>query len=219
MINYIPKQGKELSKEEIKKLIDENHVKFIRLQFVDINGMVKNMAVPAKQIDKILNNELMLDGSSIKGFRSIETSDMYFYPDCSTFAILPWREKEGKWNVARIICDIHNADGTPFEGCPRCNLKRVIKEAEEMGMVNKVVPFEQLEDETVDWCKTIMKRSPMAIRMIKRALNAELDGQHGLMEFAGDATLMYYLMAEAQEGKNAFLEKRDPDFDQFPKFP
>ena len=93
------------------------------------------------------------------------------------------------------------------------------KEAEEMGMVNKVVPFEQLEDETVDWCKTIMKRSPMAIRMIKRALNAELDGQHGLMEFAGDATLMYYLMAEAQEGKNAFLEKRDPDFDQFPKFP
>ena len=89
MINYVPKQGKELSKEEIKKLIDENHVKFIRLQFVDINGMVKNMAVPAKQIDKILNNELMLDGSSIKGFRSIETSDMYFYPDRSTFAILP----------------------------------------------------------------------------------------------------------------------------------
>ena len=93
------------------------------------------------------------------------------------------------------------------------------REAEEMGMVNKVVPFERLEDETVDWCKTILKRSPMAIRMIKRALNAELDGQRGLMEFAGDATLMYYLMEEAQEGKNAFLEKRDPDFQKFPKFP
>ena len=93
------------------------------------------------------------------------------------------------------------------------------KEAEEMGMVNKVVPFERLEDETMEWCETILKRSPMAIRMIKRALNAELDGQRGMMEFAGDATLMYYLMAEAQEGKNAFLEKRDPDFDQFPKFP
>lgn len=92
-------------------------------------------------------------------------------------------------------------------------------EAEKMGMVNKVVPLEQLEDETVDWCKTILKRSPMAIRMIKRGLNAELDGQRGLMEFAGDATLMYYLMEEAQEGKNAFLEKRDPDFQQFPKFP
>ena len=76
-----------------------------------------------------------------------------------------------------------------------------------------------LEDETVEWCETILSRSPMAIRMIKRALNAELDGQRGMMEFAGDATLMYYLMAEAQEGKNAFLEKRAPDFDQFPKFP
>lgn len=93
------------------------------------------------------------------------------------------------------------------------------KEAEEMGMVNKVVPFDQLEDATMEWCEIILKRSPMAIRMIKRALNAELDGQRGLMEFAGDATLMYYLMAEAQEGKNAFLEKRDPNFDQFPKFP
>lgn len=92
-------------------------------------------------------------------------------------------------------------------------------EALEMGMINKVVPFECLEEETVEWCRTILKRSPMAIRMIKRALNAELDGQHGIMEFAGDTTLMYYLMAEAQEGKNAFLEKRDPDFDQFPKFP
>ena len=92
-------------------------------------------------------------------------------------------------------------------------------EAEKMGMVNKVVPLTELEDTTVEWCKTIMKRSPMALRMLKRALNAELDGQHGLMEFAGDATLMYCLMEEAQEGKHAFLEKRDPDFQQFPKFP
>ena len=93
------------------------------------------------------------------------------------------------------------------------------QEALEMGLINKVVPFDRLEDETVEWCETILQRSPMAIRMIKRALNAELDGQRGLMEFAGDATLMYYLMEEAQEGKNAFLEKRDPDFAQFSKFP
>lgn len=92
-------------------------------------------------------------------------------------------------------------------------------EVEAMGLVNKVVPLERLEDETVEWCKTIQRRSPMAIRMIKRALNAELDGQHGLMELAGDATLMFYLMDEAQEGKNAFLEKREPDFSKFPKFP
>lgn len=93
------------------------------------------------------------------------------------------------------------------------------QEALEMGMVNTVVPFDKLEETTVEWCRTIMKRSPLAIRMIKRALNAELDGQAGMMEFAGDATLLYYLMDEAQEGKNAFLEKRDPDFNQFPKFP
>ncbi len=93
------------------------------------------------------------------------------------------------------------------------------QEALEMGLVNKVVPLERLEDETVEWCETILQRSPMAIRMIKRALNAELDGQRGLMEFAGDTTLMYYLMEEAQEGKNAFLEKRAPNFEQFPKFP
>lgn len=93
------------------------------------------------------------------------------------------------------------------------------EEAEKMGMVNKVVSLDQLEDTTVSWCQTIAKRSPMAVRMIKRGLNAELDGQRGLMEFAGDATLMFYLMDEAQEGKNAFLEKRDPNFDQFPQFP
>ena len=99
-----------------------------------------------------------------------------------------------------------------------CNQYSAI-EAEKMGMVNKVVPFDQLEDTTVEWCRTIMLRSPLAIRMIKRGLNAELDGQHGNMELAGDATLMYYLTQEAQEGKHAFLEKRQPNFQQFPKFP
>ncbi len=92
-------------------------------------------------------------------------------------------------------------------------------EAEKMGMVNKVVALEKLEETTVDWCRTITKRSPMAIRMVKRGLNAELDGQRGLMEMAGDATLMFYFMEEALEGKKAFLEKRDPDFDRYPKFP
>lgn len=93
------------------------------------------------------------------------------------------------------------------------------QEAMDMGMVNKVVPLADLEDTTVAWCKTIMKRSPLAVRMIKRGLNAELDGQVGIMEMAGDATLMYYLMEEAQEGKHAFLEKRDPDFGKYPLFP
>ena len=88
-----------------------------------------------------------------------------------------------------------------------------------MGLVNKVVPFEKLEDEVVEWAETIMRHSPLALRMIKAGLNAELDGQAGIQELAGDATLLYYLTDEAQEGKNAFLEKRSPDFKQYPKFP
>lgn len=93
------------------------------------------------------------------------------------------------------------------------------QEALEMGLVNKVVPYDQLEDEVVDWCKTMMQRSPLALRMLKLAMNAELDGQVGLQELAGNATLLYYLTEEAQEGKRAFLEKRAPDFQKFPKFP
>jgi naphthoate synthase len=93
------------------------------------------------------------------------------------------------------------------------------KEAYQMGMVNKVVPLTHLEDETVEWCRKIMTRSPLAIRMIKAGLNAELDGQAGIQELAGNSTMLYYLTEEAQEGKNAFLEKRDPDFKKFPKLP
>lgn len=93
------------------------------------------------------------------------------------------------------------------------------REALEMGLVNKVVPMEELEATVLAWCKKIQAKSPLAIRMLKRAFNAELDGQAGLQELAGDATLLYYLSEEAKEGKNAFLEKRDPDFRQFPKFP
>ncbi|MCS7004969.1 MAG: 1,4-dihydroxy-2-naphthoyl-CoA synthase [Cytophagales bacterium] len=93
------------------------------------------------------------------------------------------------------------------------------QEALEMGLVNKVVPLEKLEEETVNWCKIMLERSPFALRMIKLGLNAELDGQAGIQEFAGNATLLYYLTEEAQEGKNAFLEKRKPNFHKFPKFP
>ena len=93
------------------------------------------------------------------------------------------------------------------------------QEALKMGMVNKVVPLKELENITLEWCAIMQKRSPLALRMIKRSLNAELDGQHGLMQLAGVATLLYYLTEEAQEGKNAFLEKRDPNFKKYPKFP
>lgn len=131
--------GKVYTAKEIKEIIKANNVKFIKLQFVDINGQVKNMSVPSEQIDKALNNEIMLDGSSIKGFRSIETSDMFFHPDINSFQILPWRGSDGV-NSARLICDIYNADGTPFEGCPRCNLKRVMQEAEKLGFSMNIGP-------------------------------------------------------------------------------
>ena len=93
------------------------------------------------------------------------------------------------------------------------------EEAERMGMVNKVVPLAQLEDTCVEWAEIMMERSPLALRMIKAGLNAELDGQAGIQELAGDATMLYYTMDEAQEGGKAFLEKRKPDFDKYPKFP
>jgi len=92
-------------------------------------------------------------------------------------------------------------------------------EALDMGLVNKVVPLEKLEDTYVEWAEKVMEKSPLAIRMLKCAFNAELDGQAGIQELAGNATLLYYLSDEAKEGKNAFLEKRKPDFDKFPKFP
>ena len=131
--------NKQFTEDDIKGFIKDYNIKFIKLQFVDINGHVKNMTIPSQHIEKALNNEIMLDGSSIKGFRSIETSDMFFHPDKNSFQILPWRGKDGA-NSARLICDIYNADGTPFEGCPRCNLKRVMKEAEKMGFSMNVGP-------------------------------------------------------------------------------
>lgn len=93
------------------------------------------------------------------------------------------------------------------------------QEACDMGMVNKVVPLDRLEEVTVEWCKKIMMRSPLALRMIKAGLNAELDGQAGIQELAGNSTMLYYMTDEAQEGKKAFLEKRDPDFKKYPRLP
>jgi len=93
------------------------------------------------------------------------------------------------------------------------------KEALDMGLVNKVVPLKKLEDTTIEWCNKILEKSPLALRMLKASFNAELDGQSGIQELAGNATLLYYLSEEAKEGKNAFIEKRKPDFSKYPKFP
>ena len=126
-----------MTREEILKIIKQKNVSFFRLQFVDIFGFLKNIALPLSQIEKALDGKIMFDGSSIEGFVRINESDMYLKPDYDTFTVLPWREKGGK-NAARIICDVYKPDGTPFIGCPRNNLKRVLADAKQMGYTMNV---------------------------------------------------------------------------------
>ncbi|MGE7689411.1 type I glutamate--ammonia ligase [Lysinibacillus sp. NPDC097214] len=119
------------TKEDIKRLIEEKNVSFIRLQFTDILGTIKNVEIPVSQLDKALENKMMFDGSSIEGFVRIEESDMYLYPDLDSFVVFPWTSEKGK--VARFICDVYTAKGEPFAGDPRNNLKRILKKMEDMG--------------------------------------------------------------------------------------
>ncbi len=128
----------KLTNEEVRKLAKELGVKFVRLQFTDIFGILKNVAITVEQLDKALDGELMFDGSSIEGFVRIEESDMYLRPDPSTFVVFPWKPREGA--VARLICDIYNSDGTPFEGDPRYVLRRAVGEAADMGYTMNVGP-------------------------------------------------------------------------------
>ena len=119
------------SKEDIIRMVKEEDVEFIRLQFTDIFGQLKNVAITASQIEKAVNDQVMFDGSSIEGFVRIDESDQYLYPDLDSFAIFHWRPSHGR--VARLICDVHDPDGKPFVGDPRHVLKRALKRAEEMG--------------------------------------------------------------------------------------
>jgi glutamine synthetase len=121
----------EYTKEDIIRIVQDEGVEFIRLQFTDIFGMLKNVAITAKQLEKALDNKCMFDGSSIEGFVRIEESDMYLRPDINSFVIFPWRPQTGK--VARMICDVYTADEKPFEGDPRYVLKRALKKASDMG--------------------------------------------------------------------------------------
>lgn len=121
MANVTVNGTSKATKESIKKIVADKNVKFIRLQFTDILGTIKNVEIPVSQLDKALDNKMMFDGSSIEGFVRIEESDMYLRPDLDTFMIFPWTAEKGK--VARLICDIARPDGSPFEGDPRSNLK------------------------------------------------------------------------------------------------
>lgn len=129
---------KTYTKEDILRLVQDEDVEFIRLQFTDIMGNLKNVAITSSQLEKALENKCMFDGSSIEGFVRIEESDMYLYPDFSTLEIFPWRPQQGK--VARLICDVYRPNGEPFEGDPRYVLRRAIREAEKMGYTFAVGP-------------------------------------------------------------------------------
>jgi glutamine synthetase len=126
--------SKKYSKEDIFRFVQEDNVKFIRLQFTDLLGSIKNVEIPVSQLEKALDNKMMFDGSSIEGFVRIEESDMYLYPDVDTWVVFPWTAEKGK--VARLICDIYKPDGTPFEGDPRANLKRIVNEMKELGFTS-----------------------------------------------------------------------------------
>ena len=119
------------TKEDIIRKIKEEDIEFIRMQFTDIFGQLKNVAITASQIEKAVHNEVMLDGSSIEGFVRINESDQYLYPDLDSFVVFPWRPQHGK--VARLICDVHNPDGSLFVGDPRGVLKKVLERAKRMG--------------------------------------------------------------------------------------
>jgi glutamine synthetase len=129
---------KHYTKQDIIRMVEEDDVEFIRLQFTDMFGNLKNVAVTTSQLEKVLNNECMFDGSSIEGFARIEESDMYLHPDFNTYVTFPWRPQQGK--VARLICDVYTMEQKPFEGDPRYVLKKVLKEAAAMGYVIDVGP-------------------------------------------------------------------------------
>lgn len=126
------------TRKDILRLVEEEDVGFIRLQFTDIFGTMKNVAITTSQLEKALDNQIIFDGSSIEGFARIEDSDMYLYPDLDTFTIFPWRPQQGK--VARLICDVYKPDGSIFEGDPRYILKKVLSEAKASGYDFNVGP-------------------------------------------------------------------------------
>lgn len=129
---------KNYSKLDIMRLVEDEDVEFIRLQFTDILGNLKNIAITSSQLERALDNKCMFDGSSIEGFVGIEDSDMFLYPDLSTLEIFPWRPQQGK--VARMLCDIYRPNGMPFEGDSRYVLKRAIQKAADMGYTFDVGP-------------------------------------------------------------------------------
>ena len=189
------------TKEDIFRLVEEEDVEFIRLQFTDIFGVLKNAAITSGQLKRALNNRCMFDGSVIEGFVRIEESDMYLYPDLDTFEIFPWRPQQGK--VARLICDVRRPGGQPFEGDPRYVLKQAIKEAADMGYEFHVGPECELflfhtDDEGNPTTNTHEKGSYFDVGPLDLAENVRRDIVLALEDMGFEIEASYHEMSHGQ---------------------
>lgn len=188
-------------KEDIFRIVEEEDVEFIRLQFTDMFGMLKNVAITSSQLKKALDNRCMFDGSAIEGFVRVEESDMYLYPDLDTFEIFPWRPQQGK--VARLICDVYNTDRTPFEGDPRYVLKKVLEEAKQMGFTFQVGPeceffLFQMDEEGRPTTKTNEMAGYFDVGPIDQAENVRRDIVLNLEEMGFEIETSHHEIAPAQ---------------------
>ena len=183
-------------KEDIFRMVEEEDVEFIRLQFTDMFGMLKNVAITAGQLEKALNNRCVFDGSAIEGFVREEETDMYLHPDLDTFTIFPWRPQQGK--VARLVFDVYGPDGTPFEGDPRYILKKVLKEAEEFKGPSLIIAY-----------------APCINHGLKASMGKSQAEEKKAVE-CGYWQLYRYNPALEEEGKNPFqLDSKEPDYSKF----
>jgi len=191
-----------LDKESILRIAAENDVKFIRLQFTDILGVMKSISITVDQLEKALDGELMFDGSSIEGFVRIEESDMYLRPDPNTFLILPWNNSSsGK--TARLICDIYDPDNEPFEGSPRHALKKVLQEAKEMGYTMYVGPepeffLFQLDENGVPTLETIDKAGYFDLPPVDKGEEARRDMVETLQSMGFEIEASHHEVAPGQ---------------------
>ncbi len=189
------------TKEDIFRIVEEEDVAFIRLQFCDIFGVPKNIAIAASQLESALNNECMFDGVSVEGFVRSDESDMYLYPDLDSFEIYPWRPQAGK--VARMFCDVYTVDRKPFSGDPRNVLKQVVERAEKLGIRFKVNPEPEFflfdyDDEGQPTTKTKEKGGYFDVAPADQGENVRRDIILNLEEMGFDIASSHHEIAPAQ---------------------
>lgn len=189
------------TREDVVRMVEEEDVEFIRLQFTDVLGNLKNLAITASQLEKALNNLCLFDGSSIDGYVRLEEADMYLHPDYNTFEIFPWRPQQGR--VARMICDVYRPDGTPYEGDPRYVLRRAIADAAQMGYTFKVGTecefyLFNTDDDTMPTTKTDEKAGFFDIGPLDFGENARRDIVMTLEEMGFEVEDSHHEKAPAQ---------------------